>query len=263
MVAGAYHFRPGRERALAGGKAADGPRLRLMTWNIGYADMEDDTRAHAKDLPAVAEAILKQDPDAVAVQELTGPEQLKTLLDLLQGRYRGAIAPLAGGVDRTDAVLCKQRDARFANIPAGGKMAVAATFRRDAKEPEITFVSAHADAFYAARRRAYAEDLTDWTRSQPVARLIFIGGDFNFELDSKNESHLYTDKLKNDSEAYARLSQTFRDLAREAGDTAINDRRIDYLFGPPESVILCQAQVLRGAAVGRMDHWPIVVEVAL
>jgi endonuclease/exonuclease/phosphatase family metal-dependent hydrolase len=263
MLAGAHHFQPGRERSLAGSRVKDGPRLRLMTWNIGYADLEDDSRAQDKDLQAVADTILSHAPDAVALQELTGPEQLKKLLDLLKGAYCGAIANPRGGVDRTDAILSKQRDARFRQIPAGGKMAVAATFRRTAQEPEITFASAHADAFHAARRRAYAEDLSDWTRRQPQTQLIFIGGDFNFELDARNESRLYTDNLKNDSEAYALLLQNFRDLAREAGDTAINDRRIDYLFGPQESVFLRQAQILRAAAVGRMDHWPVLVEAAL
>jgi len=41
-----------------------------MTWNIGYADLEPDTRAHTKDLQAVAFEILKNDPDAVALQEI-------------------------------------------------------------------------------------------------------------------------------------------------------------------------------------------------
>ncbi|MBV9209527.1 MAG: hypothetical protein JOZ52_02795, partial [Acidobacteria bacterium] len=55
----------------------------------------------------------------------------------------------------------------------------------------------------------------------------------------------------------------FRDLGLDSGDTAINDRRIDYIFAPPERALLRRAQVLRDAAVGRMDHWPLVVEVAL
>ena len=42
-----------------------------MTWNIGYAELEDETRAHDKDFRAVAELILRQQPDAVALQELT------------------------------------------------------------------------------------------------------------------------------------------------------------------------------------------------
>lgn len=264
MIGGAYHFRPARERSVIGGKTTEGSRLRLMTWNVGYAELEEDSRAHDQDLAAVAETILQQDPDAIALQELTGAGQLKILLGLLKNQYRGEIAAAGGGVDRLEAILVKTSlGGRFAKVPAARKFAVAATFPFGPDKREVTFVSAHADAFYAARRRAYAEDLTDWTQNQPAASLIFIGGDFNFELSRRDESHLYSDNLKHDSEAYSHLLQTFRDLARDAGDTAINDRRIDYLFGPAEAVLFRSAQVLRGAAVGRMDHWPVVVEVAL
>jgi hypothetical protein len=55
----------------------------------------------------------------------------------------------------------------------------------------------------------------------------------------------------------------FRDLGRQAGDTAINDRRIDYVFGPPDAVFLRRAEVLRNEAVGHMDHWPLLIEVTL
>jgi hypothetical protein len=54
-----------------------------------------------------------------------------------------------------------------------------------------------------------------------------------------------------------------RDLGRVAGDTAINDRRIDYVFGPPALEHTGRVEVLRNAAVGRMDHWPSLVEVDL
>src|ERR1051325_8788405 len=88
MIAGAVHFAPPREpdEPVSTGKAAHS--LRLLTWNIGYAELEDDTRAHDKDLPAIAEVILHQDPDAVALQELTGKAQLNSLLGLLRGKYR-------------------------------------------------------------------------------------------------------------------------------------------------------------------------------
>src|SRR6185436_20209579 len=106
MIAAAIKFDPSRSRSLLGAGAHDGPRLRLLTWNIGYAELENDSRAHTKDLRAVADTILSNDPDAVALQELTGPEQLKTLLGYLHKRYQGAIAP-AGDGDRVAAVLVK------------------------------------------------------------------------------------------------------------------------------------------------------------
>ena len=99
---------------------------------------------------------------------------------------------------------------------------------------------------------------------QPLNLINYnIISNFNLEVHSKDESHLYTDDLKNDSESYSCLLKYFRDLGREAGDTAVNDRRIDYIFGPQESVVMQRAQVLRNAAVGHMDHWPLLVEVTL
>src|SRR5215813_12241264 len=93
MIASAIHFDPARQRSLLLARPAEGPHLKLMTWNIGYAELEDDSRAHTKDLKMVAETILNHDPDAVALQELTGADQLKILLGNLHDRYRGAIAP--------------------------------------------------------------------------------------------------------------------------------------------------------------------------
>jgi hypothetical protein len=71
----ALRFEPTRGRTLLAAQPSRGAGLRVMTWNIGYAELEDDTRAHTKDLKAVAETILSNDPDAVALQELTGDDQ--------------------------------------------------------------------------------------------------------------------------------------------------------------------------------------------
>ncbi|HEY9500250.1 MAG TPA: hypothetical protein VIR01_01330, partial [Pyrinomonadaceae bacterium] len=62
---------------------------------------------------------------------------------------------------------------------------------------------------------------------------------------------------------YSHILRYFRDLGRAAGDTAINDRRIDYIFGPMTLKRTGRVEVLRDAAVGRMDHWPLLVEVDL
>lgn len=260
MIASAIHFDPARQRSLLLARPAEGAHLKLLTWNIGYAELEDDSRAHTKDLQTVANTILSNDPDAVALQELTGPDQLKVLLKHLQGKYRGAIAP-PGNADRVEAVLVKDRNARFENAGASQKYFVAGTFQ-PAKAPEVVLVSAHADAFSSAQRRAFTGDVVDWARTRPRPVVVFIAGDFNFELRAGSDSHLYSDNVKNDSEAYSYLLKYFRDLGREAGDTAVNDRRIDYVFGPADSVFLRRVEVLRGAGVEQMDHWPLVVELA-
>src|SRR5882762_3065482 len=92
-LVGAFVVEPGRVREPANESSANGPdengkRLRLLSWNIGYGDLEQETRAHDDDLQAVAKLILDKDADAVALQELTGADQLKLLLAQLHNRYR-------------------------------------------------------------------------------------------------------------------------------------------------------------------------------
>ena len=259
MVFGAVHFAEPVDSLKSGSTEKSAHSLRLMTWNIGYAELEDDTRAHDKDLPAVADVILRQDPDAVALQELTGNSQLNVLLGLLRGKYRGAIAQ-QGKSDRFEAVLVKDSSATFVPVAAGGRYGLAASFRPRQDTTEVVLLSAHADAFNAARRRSYTEALIDWAEARAQSSPVFVAGDFNFELKATNESNLYTDNLKNDSESYSHILRAFSDLGRAAGDTAINDRRIDYIFGPAKPEQVGRVQVLRDAAVGRMDHWPLLVE---
>jgi endonuclease/exonuclease/phosphatase family metal-dependent hydrolase len=263
MIGGAIHYKPSRDRTLLAMQTKDKARLRLMTWNIGYGDLEDDSRAHTKDLKSVADVILGNDPEAIALQELTGADQLENLLGQLKGRYRGAVCS-ASKTDRVEALLVKDRSAQFLNMNIGDKCALAATFHVGGNNSrEITLVSAHADAFSAARRRIFTGEVVDWSRGRPANALVFVAGDFNFEINARNQSNFFTDNLKNDSESYSYVLKYFRDLGRGAGETALNERRIDYIFGPKENALLRRAEVLRGAAVGRMDHWPLLVEVAL
>ena len=261
MIVGAVHFAEPREPEQRSSSPEDIHLLRLLTWNIGYAELEDDTRAHDKDLPAVAEVILRQEPDAVALQELTGNAQLKMLLGLLNGKYRGAVAQQGNG-DRFEAVLVKDVEAKFVPVAAGGRYALGASFQPGSDKHEILLLSAHADAFNAAQRRIYTEALIDWAQSRAQSSEVFIAGDFNFELKAANQTNLYTDNVKHDSESYSHILRYFRDLGRTAGDTAINDRRIDYIFGPAKLKQTGRVEVLRDAAVGRMDHWPLLVEVS-
>jgi endonuclease/exonuclease/phosphatase family metal-dependent hydrolase len=262
MILGAVHFAQPAESDEPTSSANEVHALRLLTWNIGYAELEDDTRAHDKDLPAVAEVILRNDPDAVALQELTGNAQLNILLGLLHGKYRGAVAQQGKG-DRFEAVLVKDAGATFIPVPVGVRYALGASFQPRPDAPKLLLLSAHADAFNAARRRSYTEALIDWAEARAQSSEVFIAGDFNFELKAANETNLYTDNLKHDSESYSHILRHFRDLGRAAGDTAINDRRIDYIFGPATIQQIGRVEVLRNAAVGRMDHWPLLVEVGL
>ena len=165
------------------------------------------------------------------------------------------------------AVLVRKRrgggfEPRFASVPAGDSFAAAATFRWNKDLPEIALISAHADAFRASRRRIFLADLVDWARPAKKGQLTFVAGDLNFEVNTQKRNDLFTDDAKHDSESYAYLLKYFKDLGREAGETAVNNRRIDYVFGPLQGVTVARAEVLRGTANGRMDHWPLLVEIA-
>jgi endonuclease/exonuclease/phosphatase family metal-dependent hydrolase len=264
-LVGAFAIEPARARKGSDRPASqaddNGTRLRLLSWNIGNGDLEEETRAHDDDLQAVAEVILDKDVDAVALQELTGADQLKLLLNKLHNRYRGYVSERGAG-DRVEAVLVKNEDnGRFSNVPTGSRAAAAATFRLREDLPELVLISAHADAFNASRRRTYAADVVDWARSHSKGDVAFIAGDFNLEVSTRTRNNLFTDDAKHDSETYAYLLKYFGDLGIDAGETSINDRRIDYIFGPTSTVSVQKAEVLRSASVGRMDHWPLLVEV--
>ena len=160
-------------------------------------------------------------------------------------------------------MLVKDSGARFIPVPVSDRYALGVSFKPNDDAQQVLLVSAHADAFNAARRRTYTEALIDWARARSQSSDVFIAGDFNFELKAANETNLYTDNLKHDSESYSHILRNFRDLGRAGGDTAINDRRIDYVFGPLKLEQTGRVEVLRNAAVGRMDHWPLLVEVGL
>jgi len=260
----AFATRPHVERT-ARQRGSTQKSLRLLSWNVGNGDLEAETRAHTEDLPAVARVILANNPDAVALQELTGEDQLKQLLAQLENRYRGFVSS-RGLSDRVEAVLIRREALTgtvFNDVPSGNRFAAAASFRLQDDWPAIVIVSAHADAFNAATRRRFIGDVVDWTRRRKNDQITFLAGDFNLEVGTRNPNNLFTDDAKHDSESYAYLLKFFADLGREAGETSVNDRRIDYIFGPGSKVKLNRAEVLREAAVGHMDHWPLLVEVGL
>src|SRR6266508_4599291 len=92
------------DAAVPGNQNQNGRRLRLLSWNIGNGDLESETRAHAEDLPAVAKVIMDNGPDAVALQELTGEDQLKLLLARLKNQYSGYVCS-RGSSDRVGLIL--------------------------------------------------------------------------------------------------------------------------------------------------------------
>src|SRR5262245_64872530 len=91
--------------------------------------------------------------------------------------------------DRVEAVLVKNTTAQFAAVPTFRAEAASASFhvRAGAQLREIVFISAHADAYSAARRRRYTEEVADWATARlKPGTIVLVAGDFNFELDRKS-----------------------------------------------------------------------------
>ena len=259
MLAASFLFAPEQPRSIHSNKN-EISQLRLMTWNIGNGHLEFETRARNEDISAVAQVILNNDPDAVALQELTGEDQLKILLRHLKNRYRG-YAGSSGKGDRVTAVLVKNRRVKFRDVPLAQRFSAAAVFELHRDLPEIVLISVHADTFSSASRRNLTADVVDWSRDFGRGQTVFIAGDFNFEVSTRKPNDLFTDDAKNDSESYNHILKYFSDFGRDAGETAISNRRIDYIFGPQATVTLRRSEVLKGHAIGRLDHWPLIIDV--
>lgn len=256
---GAWHF--GRLRSVQKHSGSEAPlnesTLALMSWNIGYFDYESDSRAQNKDLEAIAAVIGETDVQVIALQEIAQPEQLSTLSELLEGRYR--YQAFARGL-RTDRFV-----AFLSELPFQEETQLATSVGRDAlavtvdvpSQGVVTLVNCHADAFNSRRRRFYVNDVIDWRRESGKQPVI-LAGDFNFDLAPVESSDLFTDDKKNDSESYSLILQDFRDVGRNGGPTSAFDRRIDYVFLSPQGLEPVEFKVLYGKLAGKMDHHPVL-----
>jgi endonuclease/exonuclease/phosphatase family metal-dependent hydrolase len=236
-------------------------RLKVMTWNVGRARLGGDDRARWEDVPHIADVIHRQKPDVVALQELESRSQGEALSRRLRGEYRGWAASSRGG--RSVAVLLRRkhevRDGFFVSTRTG-RRAVAVIFELERVSQPIAVVSLHADPFDARNRRLYIEDIV-WQVNRHKG-FAFLAGDFNFDIASDAQRDSLNDNLTHDSEAYTLLTKQFSDLAKDAGATALLDRRLDYVFAKPKDAQVAKAQVLK-EAVGEMDHQPVMVHVDL
>src|SRR4030095_10098839 len=228
-----------------------------MSWNSGYFDYESDSRAQNKDLEAVAAVIGETGAQVIALQEIAEPEQLRTLSDLLAGRYRYHAFARGFRTDRYVGFLSE--------IPFEEEIPITTSVGRDAlavtvdvpSQGGVTLVNCHADAFNARRRRFFVNDIIDWRRSSEKETVI-LAGDFNLDLAPVESSDLFTDDKKNDSESYSLILQDFRDMGRNSGPTSAFDRRIDFVFLAQQGLEAVEFKVLYGKLVGKMDHHPVL-----
>lgn len=264
---GARAYRPtGSQLALAPAidLAGEGWALRVMSWNIGQAYDAGESRAQGGILERVAMVVEMERPRIVALQELAGADQLEALLARLEGKYQGYLNE-AGDSDRYTAILVRVAvdglKVRFRTVRMrSGRDAAAAVFRLPRSQLRICALSIHADAWDPEARARYTRDLVDWGRRQDYD-VIFLAGDFNLEsgAGARGEA-LFTQSQETDSASYAYVTRHFRDLAIHGGDTALPERRIDYVFARGGQMKVRRVAVLKGQRVGRMDHRPLVVD---
>lgn len=233
-------------------------RLEVMTWNVGRARWGGDERARWEDVPHVADVTAREKPDVVALQELASRSQGEALSRRLRGEYRGWSVGSRRG--RSVAILLRRKHKvqnGFALETRTGRRAVVVVFELERVSKPIAVVSLHADPFNARNRRLYLEDIV-WQVNQHHKGFALLAGDFNFDIVSDAQRDSLNDTLTHDSESYALLTKHFLDVAKDAGTTALLNRRLDYVFVKPKDVQVVKAQVLK-EAVGEMDHQPVVV----
>lgn len=238
-------------------------RLKLMTWNVGRARMNDEQTARTDDLPHVIAVIERERPDVVALHELSAGPQL----GLLARRLRAAYFGMVSGRRSLSLLLVRRRHKLINGFEIRtrvGRRAPALVFERARVKDPITVVGLHADPFDAARRRRYLEDLVAATRGR--RGYVFLLGDFNLDVagDARQtaDTASLSDRLVHDAESYTLLGQHFADLGKLAGATALLGRRLDYIFARPRTVMVGKALTLK-EAIGDMDHQPLVVHADL
>jgi len=240
-----------------------GWRIKVLTWNIGYAYGKGDSRAKDRDLDVVADLIRKELPHVVALQELAGRRQLDALLRDLEGEYQGFLDE-GEDSDRHTAILVRAPKMQFRAIrTTTGRGASAAIFRVARSPLRVCAISAHAQAWDAAGRERYTDEIVDWAREKNFD-VVFLAGDFNFDVSSaRGGGGLFSADSVRDGEAYAYVTRFFRDLGRDGGSTAAFSRRIDYIFGRGADLRVKRAEVLRGRRTGQMDHDPLVIDTVI
>lgn len=266
MLAGARAARP-IEGIVALAPAIDftggGWRVKILTWNLGYAYGKEDSRAQDADLPAVARVIEAERPDVVALQELSGRKQLRALVARLGGVYRGFVDE-HGDSDRFAGILVRAPKMEFRAIRTStGRNASAAIFRVARSPLAICAISAHAQAWDAAARLVYTEEIIEWVRERSFD-VVFLAGDFNFDVSAgRGGGMVFSGDAATDGKAYAAITRSFRDLGKDGGSTAALGRRIDYVFGLGSKLRVKRVDVLRGKRTGHMDHDPLVVDAVI
>lgn len=254
---GSWYFQSKRDVVPPSPTAGPDDAFSLLSWNVGYFDFEEDSRAQDADLRHIADVINEADVDCIALQEIAQPVQVKILSQLLNKEYPHHFLGKGSRTDRYVATLSKLPFEQTILIPTSvGREATAVELKPEPGGPSFTLINCHADAFNSSHRRYYVNDLMDWYLQSRMVNFV-LAGDFNFDLVPVESSDLFTDNKKNDSESYSLILEYFQDVGRYGGTTASFDRRIDYIFASSNDVEAVEFRVLTGKLTGKMDHHPL------
>lgn len=232
----------------------------LLAWNIGCADLKASP-ALDRYLAHISSVINELAPDVVALQEQATPKQFEELLRLLKGRYKGKTTATNG---RGVSLLSRLPITKWEIIRTHmGWDLLAVEIETTCLKKKCYVVSCYAPAGKnALNRNKICAALMDWVKSKNAT--TFLVGDFNFAPDNWLDRHtpFFSDNPELDGKTYNHIIGFADDLGKNAGATALLNRRIDYIFACPKGLTVREIQVIKNKRTGFMDHNPVFVRVA-
>ena len=226
--------------------------VRVVTWNVGGAVGGKTHALPESQLDHVADVLRALDPDVVALQELASDRQAWSLIRRLGEGWdavtaRGSLAILA----RTAPTLERAGPSR------GERWMLA---RVEARGHRLAVLNVHASAFDADARNQTVGQATEALLALDGGDARVLLGDLNLDVDLDKKRDLFSNRAHLDVETYNYIGGMLTDAAHGRGSTAEPDRRLDYVFTSPESVVEA-AGPWKGRRAGTMDHDPVVADV--
>lgn len=254
-LAGAWRGRPGRDFV-----PGPSPGLRVVTWNVGESVLSNAKRGGSP-LPgdaeeAVIQALLRLDPDLVALQELASTSQLKRIAAGLGAESRW----IRGRGHGRLAGLILRRGIKFwdANSNAEVPYGISADLR-DPAGRRLAVGVLHASAWRAEERNEQIGRAVEALLSS-AGDVRLLVGDLNLDVDPGARRDIFSDRAHLDVQTYAYLSARLTDAGLGGGATAEPDRRLDYIFFSADQLQLEACAPWRGQREGKMDHHPLVAD---
>ncbi|MEO0652385.1 MAG: endonuclease/exonuclease/phosphatase family protein [Planctomycetota bacterium] len=230
--------------------------VRAATWNLGGSLGGGTPPLQDAWIAPLATRLRALDLDLALLQEVHRASQLQRLCDQLGDGWT-ALSRRSG--DRRVAILA--RGGRLREVRTGDATGRVLLARWERSDGSFLIGALHASATSSRERHAAILELLDATEAGGLEAAL-LGGDFNLDVTLDGRADLFTDDERRDVDAYARLTERYRDLGLGSGPTAEPDRRLDYLFGSQAFEVSGAGPVL-GLREPGMDHDPVVADLRL